>query len=244
MCMPKISLILSSIFDMLRKQSLIQNYHLPLKLENQFALPEKTESLRLKNSKTDTKELREEDLVRRVRDGDPKAEKLIFDHFNGKIDTMLRQALGYHNEDWRDVAIVIKAAVLSTIRGGSYKTENEGGAPLHKWVVQITRNQIHKYLRDRRPHAVDIEEVAESISTVTDEAEFERNQLVNIIREILKQLHEKYRNVLQLRYFDGMSPQEISEQLSIPVAKVYELTNYGIRLVKKKCEQKGIFQDF
>jgi len=60
----------------------------------------------------------------------------------------------------------------------------------------------------------------------------------------LEDLPEKYKKVLELKYLDGMSPKEMSEQLNLSVKQVYQFSNYGVTLSKKKCKEKGIFQDF
>ncbi|MFQ5637157.1 MAG: sigma-70 family RNA polymerase sigma factor [bacterium] len=82
------------------------------------------------------------------------------------------------------------------------------------------------------------------MSATTDRSNLEREELVKIIKKILEDLPEKYKNVFELKYFEGMSPKEMSVQLNMPVKQVYEFSNYGVALVKKKCEEKGIFQDF
>ena len=72
----------------------------------------------------------------------------------------------------------------------------------------------------------------------------EREELLEIILECFSELDEKYSRVLYRKYCQGMKTGEIAKELGETAQKISEWANYAIKLVKKKLEARGIFQDF
>jgi RNA polymerase sigma-70 factor (ECF subfamily) len=57
-------------------------------------------------------------------------------------------------------------------------------------------------------------------SNPTPEEEFITTQRVKIMREVVQMLKPRYRRLVELRYFEEMSYEEISEELGLPLGTV------------------------
>ncbi|MBP6045127.1 sigma-70 family RNA polymerase sigma factor [Candidatus Woesebacteria bacterium] len=65
-------------------------------------------------------------------------------------------------------------------------------------------------------------------------------KFVNILKILIDKLGPKYRDVVQLAYFEHMKYEEISDVLRIPTSTVgVRLSRAKLRL-KEVCTQKGV----
>lgn len=85
------------------------------------------------------------------------------------------------------------------------------------WLCAIARNV---YLKNRRSTngvtPVSLEKVAEPAENVLTEAEFDSEELQNVLNE----LPEEFRTTLILFYFEEFGYREIAEQMEIPIGTV------------------------
>lgn len=93
------------------------------------------------------------------------------------------------------------------------------------WVTTIARNTFIDFTRRGGVRNNIIESSAEMIYREMDAAESPEEAVISKERhryvdgEIMA-LPEKYRKIIELRYFMGMSYEEISEELSLPIGTV------------------------
>lgn len=99
------------------------------------------------------------------------------------------------------------------------------------WLFKIATNNGIDFLRKKRMETLSIDdsleeeveqEFANNIkSQVLDpEERFIRDQRQSIMRTLLSKLPEKYRLMIEYRFFDEMSYQEISELLNLPIGTI------------------------
>jgi RNA polymerase sigma-70 factor (ECF subfamily) len=88
--------------------------------------------------------------------------------------------------------------------------------------------------RSRPPRLPSLEKVPEPV------ADPARNREEDRLPAVAERLKPKYRQVLALRYVDGLSHREISEALGIPVARVKSRLHDGRELVRRRLREKGI----
>ncbi|MBN1560359.1 RNA polymerase sigma factor [candidate division KSB1 bacterium] len=183
----------------------------------------------------------DEELVKRVSLDDHKAEDLILTRYGPRIDALVRNRIGYNNDDWEDIAQEIKKAVVCGIREGNYKSEK---GSLAAWICGTARNQTIKYFRQKKIAPKNIDTVPESYLAREDYEYMEREEMVNAVKVTINELPEKYKNVLVLKYIEVKRPKEISKQLKIPLDRVYEFSNYAMTLIRKKLKERDLFQDY
>lgn len=99
------------------------------------------------------------------------------------------------------------------------------------WLFKIATNNGIDFLRKKRVNLLSIDDTLEDegqqdfsnnlLSDALDpEEQYIREQRQLIMRTLLNKLTEKYRVMIELRFFDEMSYQEISEQLDLPIGTV------------------------
>ena len=98
-------------------------------------------------------------------------------------------------------------------------------------VIKIATNNCIDFIRRQKLDMLSIDEPVEANSerdfsnnllsnTLDPEAKFIKEQRQKIMRSMLFRLSDKYRTMIELRYFKELSYQEISMQLSLPVGTV------------------------
>lgn len=99
------------------------------------------------------------------------------------------------------------------------------------WLFKIATNNGIDFLRKKRLKLLSIDDTLEKDgaqdfsnnlkSTALDpEERYIRQQRKLIMRDLLNKLSDKYRIMIELRFFEELSYQEISEQLSLPIGTV------------------------
>ena len=71
--------------------------------------------------------------------------------------------------------------------------------------------------------------------------EIERKETRDIMRDLLKKLKVKYKEVLYLKYYEDLSVAEISARIGLPPRRVSERLNYSVKLLRKECDKANIF---
>ena len=96
------------------------------------------------------------------------------------------------------------------------------------WLLKIASNNAIDFLRRRRAMIVSIDgdekEDSHPINIVDNglspAEEMIKSQMVDAVRAVVKELKPRYRQLVEMRYFQELSYEEISEQLSIPLGTV------------------------
>ena len=167
-------------------------------------------------------------LVKRVRDGDQRAYKLLVERYQRKVYSV---ALGMvkDREEARDVA---QEAFIKVYK---YLEHFKGDSSFYTWLYRITTNICIDVLRKRGSVRGDFVEFDETIQMDSAEANIGalgsrlgtnpqksalRKELAAKIQEALEQVPEKHRAILLLREVEGMSYEDLSRTLEIPKGTV------------------------
>ena len=155
-------------------------------------------------------------LVRRVQEGDKTAFDLLVKKYQHKIIGLIGRYVYDHHEamDVSQEAFIKAYRALPKFRGDS---------AFYTWLYRIGINTAKNHLvaRKRRPPNGDVDateaEYYEGDSSLKDQASPERIALTNEIGEIvfnaIEQLPEDLRLAITLRELDGLSYEEISEEI-------------------------------
>jgi RNA polymerase sigma-70 factor (ECF subfamily) len=160
--------------------------------------------------------------------GDQVAFTFLLDHYwNEVYGFMLKRT---ENEtDSEDITIETFSKAFDKI--ATYNSEFQ----FNTWLIAIAKNVHIDMLRKRKSNVfVEITDeedqqaynIADSSPSAEDELITEQN-LARLL-QFIKELKPHYQEVIQLRYFQEMSYQEISEQLNEP------LSNVKIKLLRAK----------
>ena len=166
--------------------------------------------------------------IEKAKTGDQVAFTFLLDHYwNEVYGFMLKRT---ENEtDAEDIAIETFSKAFDKI--ATYNPEFQ----FNTWLIAIAKNVHIDMLRKKKSNVfVEITDeedqqaynVADTSPSVEDALITEQN--LSRLLQFIKELKPHYQEVIQLRYFQEMSYQEISEQLNEP------LSNVKIKLLRAK----------
>jgi RNA polymerase sigma factor (sigma-70 family) len=144
--------------------------------------------------------------------------------------------------DEADAEDAVQDAYVSAL---THSEQFEGRSSPLTWITRILINQALSQLRakPRQPLAIAVGfDEAESCSSISysenPEEYVSREQLSNALRAALKQVPEKFRVVIDLREFRGMSIAETARQLSLTEACIKTRLHRGHHLLRKESHAR------
>ncbi|HEY0096701.1 MAG TPA: sigma-70 family RNA polymerase sigma factor [Archangium sp.] len=167
-------------------------------------------------------------LVKRVRDGDQRAFKLLVERYQRKVYAV---ALGML-KDKEEAMDVSQEAFVKVYK---YLDHFKGDSSFYTWLYRITVNICIDVMRRKNSAGGEMEEFDESAPMDLSEARIGalgsrlgtnpqksalRRELAEKIQEALASVPEKHRAILLLREVEGMSYEDLSRTLDIPKGTV------------------------
>ena len=169
--------------------------------------------------------LLENHIVELLRERNEKAISLLYDHYG---DTLF----GVANKVVKDTDLAQDVLQESFVKiWKKSDTYDPTKAKLFTWLFRITRNTAIDKLR--------------SANTKTDkEIQMDVSDVYNLgiesikpefldVRENLEKIEEKYQIVLDALFFQGMTQQEASDELDIPLGTIKSRLKIGLRELRK-----------
>ena len=142
--------------------------------------------------------------------------------------------LGDHH-DAEDVTERTFVAALAAIDG--FRDE---GATFRAWLFRIAHNQLANALRSRqRQQAASLEAVAEPRAHADPAGLFSLAEEARGLRRALEQLPDDRRQVVVLRFVDGLSAREIGAVLGRSEGAVRVLQHRGLRQLAEMLARGG-----
>ncbi len=169
--------------------------------------------------------LLEKHIVELLQERDEKAISLLYDNY---ADTLYGVAYKVVKDEDLAQDIVQESFVKIWKKSDSYDPSK---AKLFTWLFRITRNTAIDKLR--------------SISTKSDkEIQIDVSDVYNLgeqsirpefidVKKNLDRLEPKYRIVLEALFFEGMTQQEASDELDIPLGTIKSRLKIGLREMRK-----------
>lgn len=169
--------------------------------------------------------LLEKHIVELLKERNDKAIALLYDNYG---DTLLGVAKKVVRSD--DIAqdVLQESFVKIWKKADSYDPSK---AKLFTWLFRITRNTAIDKLRSLNTKSD--KEIQIDVSDVyTIGVESTKPELMDV-QEHLHNIEEKYRIVLDALFFQGMTQQEASEELDIPLGTIKSRLKIGLRELRK-----------
>ena len=171
------------------------------------------------------KALEDYQLVRKALDEDNQlAYSILMDRYRDSIyHTMLKMI--NNQDDAED--LTIEAFGKAFLKLNSYTPSYA----FSTWLFKIATNNCIDFIRKKKMNTTSIDhsfnENGESfLSNIirekaqNPEEKFILEQRKIVMREMLDKMNEKYRQMIEMRYYDELSYQEISEKMDLPVGTV------------------------
>jgi RNA polymerase sigma-70 factor, ECF subfamily len=172
------------------------------------------------------------DLVRHARHADPQVLTLMYQQYAKAI-------YRYAFIRVRDEVLAqdIQSEVFLRVVEGIDRYE-ERGLPLLAWLFRITHDRSVDTIRRRcRRPQVSLERCHDVIE---EDDRQEQRELSNEIQRFLQELCPLQRSVIQLRFFEYCSIQEVAQRLGRSEGAIRALTHRGLRSLRKMMEEEGI----
>jgi len=167
----------------------------------------------------------EQHIVSLLKEGDKRAIPLIYENYSGSL-------LGVIQKITIDSALAEDALQESFIKiWRNAKKYDASKAKLFTWLYRIARNTAIDKLRSHNIKFT--KEIHIADSSVYKLATPGLNQDTIDLKKHVASLDSKYQIVLKALFFEGMTQQEASEELSIPLGTVKSRLKIGLRELKK-----------
>lgn len=164
-------------------------------------------------------------LVKKAMRGSPKAFGALI---RSQQEYLYRMAFLYtHQED--DALDVVQESILKAYQ--SVKTLREPEY-FQTWLTRIVINTAKDLCRKRRPE--DGLEEAQDLPAPEGLSPEERMDLYTA----LDHLPERYRDIVKLKYFDGLTIREIAQQLDVPEGTVSSSLTRAVRQMRKELKEE------
>ena len=114
-------------------------------------------------------------------------------------------------------------------------------ANMRAWLYTVARNSYFNY-RKKDAHASSTEEIEETLSDKNAEAQLNRlldEERSIMLQRAMRKLEQRYREVLTLQYFCGMSQREISLIMKTSPENIRVLAHRARQQLKKELEERG-----
>ena len=169
--------------------------------------------------------LLEKHIVELLQERNEKAISLLYEHYG---DTLYGVAYKVVRDEEMAQDVLQESFVKIWKNSDSYDATK---AKLFTWLFRITRNTAIDKLRSISTKSE--KEIQIDVSNVYNIGiQSTRPELLDV-RENLDKIDEKYQVVLDALFFQGMTQQEASEELDIPLGTIKSRLKIGLRELKK-----------
>ncbi len=161
-------------------------------------------------------------LVRKARQGDQQAYAELMGRYRDSIYYMLLKMVS-NTSDAEDLMIEAFGKAFKNL------DQYTPSFAFSTWLFKIATNNCIDFIRKRRTSTISIDQTSEDQETQTitiqsDTPDPEENmindQKVKLMRDVVSKLKPRYKTLVELRYFNEYSYEEISEKLDLPIGTV------------------------
>ncbi|MEL0457441.1 RNA polymerase sigma factor [Flavobacteriaceae bacterium SZ-1-7] len=167
----------------------------------------------------------EKEIVSLLQNGDKKAIKLLYEYYADALFGVIKKII----TDDDTAQDVLQESFVKIWRYS--KKYDSSKAKLFTWLYRIAYNTAIDKVRSQKNKSGN--EVQIETSNVYKLNSDELNQDVLDIKKHLNSLDEKYQIVINALFFEGMTQQEASEELDIPLGTIKSRLKIGLRELKR-----------
>jgi RNA polymerase sigma-70 factor (ECF subfamily) len=166
------------------------------------------------------------DYVQRSRNGSP-------EDFSWLVERYQRPLFAYLTGRLRDESEAEEAAQESFVRAFLSLKKLRQPESFYAWLIGIAGRVVKEHFRHQNYHRQQdrVEAVTAEIDTTSAEREYP-------LEEVIALLPETYRRVILLRYYEGLSCQEIGQHLGMPLGTVTKTLSRAYALLREELNQR------
>jgi len=142
------------------------------------------------------------------------------------VSFKVKKSLGAQTPDWEDVVNEVIMQVIEKVKKGEFR----GDSSIGTYIYTITSRRIVDHIRQKTKVLRSVPEPA----PLPDPCEnAENRERARILAEAVQRLKPKFKEVLNLYYYQELTRDEVAERLGISPRRVSERLNYAQRLLRK-----------
>ncbi len=157
--------------------------------------------------------------------------QLLVDTHKERIYSIVRRMVIRH-EDADDIVQEVFVRVWENVDG--FREESS----LYTWIYRIAVNESLRYLKSKRHKLflplVDVAAQLEKL--IEDPLHFNGNQIERKLQKAILQLPDKQRLVFNMRYYEGLTYEEISQILGTSVGALKASYHLAVKKIEKYLE--------
>jgi len=142
------------------------------------------------------------------------------------VSFKVKKSLGAQTPDWEDVVNEVITQVIEKVKKGEFR----GDSSIGTYIYTITSRRIIDHIRQKTKVLRNIPEPV-PLPDPCDNAE--SRERAQILAQAIQQLKPKFKEVLNLYYYQELTRDEVAERLGISPRRVSERLNYAQRLLRK-----------
>lgn len=161
-------------------------------------------------------------LVQRATDGDQRAYAELMGRYRDAIYYMLLKMVN-NASDAEDLTIEAFGKAFKNI------TQYAPNYAFSTWLFKIATNNCIDFIRKKKASHVSLDHHNEEHEKATKDIQAPvmdpeetliNEQKIHLMRSIVSKLKPRYRKLIELRYFNELSYEEIAEELELPIGTV------------------------
>jgi RNA polymerase sigma-70 factor (ECF subfamily) len=174
------------------------------------------------------------ELVQRAQAGDTEAFGYLYDGF---IERIYRYVFFRVTDEQTAEDLTSQVFTKAWEKLDRYKPS---GAPFIAWLYTIARNIVIDYYRTRK-ETVDLDQAVSIAHDGTPpEDQVELHFEIEVLREALQQLTEDQQQVVVLKFINGLSTEEIAEQLGKRTGAIRALQMRALQSLARWMQEQAV----
>ena len=164
------------------------------------------------------------ELVNKAKEGDQVAYGKLMGRYKESVYYMILKMV-HNRDDADDLTMVAFSKAFHNL--ANYSAD----FAFSTWLFRIATNNCIDFIRKKKLQTTSIDQTSttddgESVpiavkdKAMTPEESIIKDQRATKIREVIQELSPKYRQLIELRYFEELSYEEIADKLDLPLGTV------------------------
>ena len=164
------------------------------------------------------------ELVNKAKDGDQAAFAKLMSRYKESVYYMILKMV-HNRDDADDLTIVAFSKAFHNLQNYS------ADFAFSTWLFRIATNNCIDFIRKKKLLTTSIDQTSQTEDgesapiavrdkAMTPEEGLIKDQRAIKIRAVIQELSPKYRQLIELRYFEELSYEEIADQLDLPLGTV------------------------
>lgn len=179
--------------------------------------------------------LKDEEIILMVLEGDKEAYGILFERYYNLVYRLTLMKLG-------DKEMALDATQESFLRGYENLDRLRDASSFASWMAKIARNYCRNLLRNKGKEPISLNYLAEKgiEPSVLNHSPVFNPEQTHALKKALPRLHEKHREVLELRYAEEYSCKKIASFLNCSLSAVKSRLFYARNLIRKYLKKEGL----